>query len=211
MVFDFHNLQSGTTSINLLGFSTFQPEEHYDILSTDEIKRVESFRSISRRREFVATRVLKSSLFGQEQIEYNEQGAPFIKGHAYISISHSHHMVGIAVNEQHMVGLDLEPFRDNILSISPKFLSEREYEVFDTNSKREVTRIWSAKEALYKLAGRKKVIFKNDLIISKDGDHWTGRIMNPDHELLVNLDIFERDETIVSVNATAVERIETHP
>ena len=72
-----------------------------------------------------------------------------------------------------------------------------------------MTRVWSAKEALYKLAGRKKIIFKEELILSKSSSGmWLGKIVNPDHTLSVQLDIFDHNGTVISINNSKVERIE---
>jgi hypothetical protein len=70
-----------------------------------------------------------------------------------------------------------------------------------------VTQLWSAKEALYKLAGRKEILFIEELLISKTLDGAIkGTIINPDHELYVKLDIFEFNGMFITINTEAVER-----
>jgi phosphopantetheinyl transferase len=108
-----------------------------------------------------------------------------------------------------MVGLDLETPRENILDIVPKFLAPIERYSFDFTDKLEMTRVWSVKEALYKLAGRKKIIFKEELLLTKStSGNWQGKIINPNHTLSVQLDIFDHQGTVVSINNCEVERIQ---
>ncbi len=192
-----------------MGYDDFEPDEYTDHLSDVEHNRYLTFGHLRRKREFIATRILRKRILGNESIEYNSIGAPYIEGIGFISISHSSYLVGLAFNKEYMVGLDLETPRENILDIAQKFLAPIEYGTFDSNNKLEMTQVWSAKEALYKLAGRKKIIFKEELILSKsNAGRWQGKIINPDHMLSVQLDIFDHQGTVVSVNSHKVERIE---
>jgi len=199
--FSFDVLHRGETLLYLCSYGTFDPLNYLDFLSDEEKARLLSFKHINRRREFTVTRILRHSIFGFKEICYDELGAPFVEGSGFISISHCKELVGIALNNEHKVGLDLETPRINIHSLQHKFLSKEELETFDISDQLEVTKIWSAKEALYKLAGRKKIIFKEELLLSKqDNGNWQGQIVNNDHDLFVNLDIFEFKRNIVSIN-----------
>ncbi len=206
--FNFWEISSGSTQIHLMGYGDFEPDSYIEHLSEIEVERVKTFRHVKRRREFIATRILRKRVLGNQKIQYNSIGAPFIEEVGYISISHSSNLVGLAFNKHHMVGLDLETPRENILDIVPKFLSTVERYSFDSQNKLEMTRVWSAKEALYKLAGRKKIIFKEELFLSKsESGQWLGKIINPDHTLSVQLDIFDHQGTVVSINNCEIERI----
>lgn len=209
--FNFWKLSSGSTEIHLMNYADFDPDNYTDHLTSIEHERYLTFTHIRRKREFIATRILRQQIFGFEHIHYSAIGAPYISNHGFLSISHSDHLVGIAFNADYLVGLDLETPRENILDIVPKFLSDQERTCFDYLNKLEMTRVWSAKEALYKLAGRKKIIFKKELLLSKDeNEKWKGRIVNPDHDILVELDIFDHRGTVVSINSIEIERIEQH-
>lgn len=202
-------IKSGSTDIHLLRFEPFDPISEINKLTRDELERLNTFNSESRRMEFVATRILRHQVFGFEHIHYDTHGAPFIEGEGYISISHTHRYVGIAMNKEHTVGLDLETHRSTIANVQHKFLNDHEKNVFNIASYLEVTKIWSAKEALYKLAGRKKIIFKTELLLDKVNDQWKGKIINPDEIISVDLDIFDKDNTIISINNGPI-RIEKH-
>ncbi|GAB5418354.1 MAG: hypothetical protein Crog4KO_15420 [Crocinitomicaceae bacterium] len=209
---DFHRGQiiKGNTRIHTLQYSEFNPEAYLHVLTPEELERYKGFRHIKRQREFIATRSLRHTLYGFEHIHYTAEGAPFIQKDTYISISHSKNLIAIAENHEFPIGLDLEAVRHDIQRVMHKFLSDDELELFDCNDPSLVTSIWSAKETLYKLAGRKQIIFIDELQITKDGDQWKGRIKNPGHDLLVNLDIFEIDGIIFTLNTSKVEYIERH-
>ncbi len=203
--FTFEEIHLNQTTIFLCRFDDFNTDIYLDYLSTVEIDKLKTFKSESRKKEFIASRILRHRILGFKTIHYSQHGAPYIKGKGFISISHCKNWAGIALNEEFSVGLDLEPPRENIFELSHKFLSDNERIKFDIHSKLEVTKIWSAKEALYKLAGRKKIIFKTELLLDKDlNGNWSGRIMNPDSILSVNLNIFEHKEIIVSINKSKI-------
>ncbi len=203
--FTFEEIQLNQTTLFLCRFDNFAPAPYLNYLSKEEVVKLSSFKSISRKREFITSRILRHRILGFQTIHYTEHGAPYTKGKGFISISHCKNWVGIAVNENYSIGLDLEPPRENIFALSYKFLSDNELLKFDIRSKLEVTKIWSAKEALYKLAGRKKIIFKTELLLDKDSNHkWSGRIINPDSILSVNLNIFEHKGIIVSINSSKI-------
>ncbi len=203
--FRFFEIDLGETNLHLCAYDEFEPTDFTEYLTEEENARMLSFGSISRRREFVAARILRHRIFGFQHIHYDKNGAPYIKGTGFISISHSRNMVGLAINPNYKIGLDLESPRDNVLDIMPKFISKDEPLFFDTANPSVVTKIWSAKEALYKLAGRKKIHFKTELLLSvdKNGD-WLGRIVNPENDILVKLNIFEHEGTVISINKAPV-------
>lgn len=206
-IFKRDEIQIGATCIHTVTYPDFIPEEYLHVLTEVELERYQSFSHIKRQREFIATRALRHELYGYEHIHYTPEGAPFIDKDTYISISHSGKVVAIAENHSFPVGLDLELIRPDIQRLMHKFLSEDELNSFDCSDSELVTSIWSAKETLYKLAGRKQILFSDELLISRENNQWKGRIVNPGHDLLVNLDIFEREGIIYTLNSSRVEYV----
>jgi 4'-phosphopantetheinyl transferase len=195
----------GETCIYFMHYADFDPADHLHHLTAQELERYHTFHHLKRRREFVATRILRHAVFGFEHIHYNAFGAPYITGAGFISISHAENLIGIAANPGYALGLDLELVQEKALRLKSKFLNAHEYAEFDTTDAREMTRCWSAKETLYKLAGRKKILFKEELHLYKDTPaFWKGEIINPTEKLLVNLHIFDYEAYIVSFNASAI-------
>ena len=203
--FTFDEIKNGETTIYLCIYEDFNPKSFINHLTELEIQKLFSFKHINRQREFVATRLLRHRVFCYTHIHYDSVGAPFIEDVGYISISHSKNLIGLAVNEQYKIGLDLEDHRSSVLSVMHKFLSDEEKEVFDTSDPREIIKVWSAKEAMYKLAGRKAIHFKSELLLDKrDNNNWRGVILNHDHKLFVKLNIFEYNSTVVSINSEPI-------
>ncbi len=183
-------------------YKAFIPSDYLDNLTDQERERYFSFNNINRQCEFVATRILRHRLFGFEHIHYDEHGAPYIENEGFISISHAPGVVGIALCKDFKIGLDLEPKRNKAKKLFPKFLSKNEIEELDVESEDEMTTAWSLKEVLYKLAGRKKIIFKTDLLIEKVApNHWSGTIINPDEKIKVELTTFVRNDLIICVSS----------
>lgn len=205
MQFKQETLQIESVSIHLLYYDTFDPGNYLDHLTEQEKERYFSFTHIKRKMEFVATRFLRHRLFGFTHIHYNEVGAPYIENEGYISISHAKGVVGIAFSKEFTVGLDLEKIDTRMVKLSPKFLSKLESETLDTSSPVEMTKVWSGKEALYKIAGRKGIIFSTELHLSPLGENlWSGRIYHGKIAVHTEISIFTIEDLVVSVNTNAL-------
>lgn len=85
---------------------------------------------------------------------------------ADISISHSGQLATLYISEAGPCGIDLEMVGDKVLRIEGKFCSDEERDCLDRVAHRESLHlIWGAKEALYKLYGKKEVDFRSQLFI----------------------------------------------
>lgn len=208
MNFQTEHINVGLSDLYLMTYGDFVPSDFFEQLTPDELERMYKFSSLKRQREFVATRVLRHQLFGFEHIHYDQHGAPFIPNQGYLSISHGNQLVGIAINKVHRIGFDIEPIRKKIVELRDKFLAPTEHMIFDCKDPRVLTKIWSAKESMYKLAGRKKIHFKTELLLSEDVDaNWLGLIDNHEHVLRVKLAIFDREDYVISINSEEPERL----
>jgi 4'-phosphopantetheinyl transferase len=208
MPFTQDQIQIKGVELHLLRYVDFDPFTYLDQLTEIEKDRFFTFRHISRKREFVATRILRHRIFGFQHIHYDTNGAPYINGEGYISISHADSIVGIALCRDFKIGLDLETIREKAAYLSSKFLSDEEKTMFDQSNTIEMTKVWSAKEVLYKLAGRKEILFKSQLLLSKiDNENYEGTVVNPDHHLKMNVHSSIWNHTVISVNTSACEKI----
>lgn len=196
----------GTTEIHLIHFAEFEPTHFFHLISEQEQERLDSFHHVQRKREFVATRILKHDLFGYKEIEYESHGAPFIKNEGYISISHSRNCCGIAINENYKIGFDIEKKSSKAQKLHSKFIALEEAQFLDTSDELLMTKAWSCKEALYKLSGRKQLIFKTDLrLLGRQNNDWKCEIMNPSEKISVELQTFEQNDRILTINTGAIE------
>lgn len=207
MPFNQDLIHLNNSEIHLLYYNEYDPYTYLDQLTEAEKERYFTFFHIKRKREFVATRILRHRLFGFEHIHYDPHGAPYIENEGYISISHAEGVVGIAFCKDYKIGLDLETVRDKASILSSKFLNEQEKKQFNSEDPFEMTRIWSIKEVLYKLAGRKEIIFKTDLLVDADQeDQFIGTIINPDHILKMKIRSFKVKDLVISLNISACEK-----
>ncbi|WP_107040304.1 4'-phosphopantetheinyl transferase family protein [Brumimicrobium mesophilum] len=207
-MFHTEKINYGPVSVFLLYYDDFVTEEHLHNLLPSEHKKLESLNHSSRRREYVATRVLRTMHFGNEPILYSEIGAPYVEGEGFISISHANHVVGMAYCETFQVGLDLEPINEKVMRVKHKFLSAEEERLTNTSSVEEMIKVWSGKEALYKLAGRKKIIFAESLLLTRINEQkWKGRIYFPDNKKEVELILDVKDNFVISINPSPVYEV----
>ena len=177
-----------------------------DKLTDIEKERYFSFSNAYRRQEFVATRLLRHDIFGHQHIHYDAVGAPLIEGEGFISISHSKNIVGIAICSDFKVGLDVEAIRSKMNAIKHKFVSTEEFESLDCDSEQILTMIWTGKESLYKVSGTKSINFRTELFLNRmDTNKWIGRIEMNNLNLKTELNIFEYENCIISINTAACE------
>jgi 4'-phosphopantetheinyl transferase EntD len=98
----------------------------------------------------------------------DENGKPFLMNYPDVSIAISHiktHVATVvALQKDVVVGIDLEQISDKIVKIAPRVLHPKELDYARQNAV-QLTIIWSAKETLYKLQGRKGITFHSQLFI----------------------------------------------
>lgn len=201
----FEKIILGDVSLHFLRLDQLVLPPASTFLLPEEQVLCKSFKSANRKKEFLATRFLRTQLFGLKPIQYSAIGAPTIEGKHHISISHCKEQVGMACCTHFPIGLDMEPIDEKVLRVKQKFLSKREENNLQTQSAVEMTKVWSGKEALYKLAGRKRIIFSDHLFLHKKNENqWHGELNFPESHREVELAIKNYSGTIVSVNVSAV-------
>ncbi len=139
------------------------------LLDQEEKKKYKSFKSTSRKLEFLSVRALLSELIGPEaKIVYNKNNKPFLKdGSRFISISHSYKLTAILLSTNEKVGIDLEYMSSNIATLAFKFLNRKERVAKETEERRYHLYIhWCAKEALYKICDKDGINIKKDITIA---------------------------------------------
>jgi len=79
------------------------------------------------------------------------------------------------------VGIDIEKPRHQIFKVIGRLCSKEELDWVAEDIDR-ATILWSAKEALYKLYGKRKVDFKENLTLTEKPEGLIGKIKMPDYE-----------------------------
>jgi phosphopantetheinyl transferase len=211
MPFTQEKIQLKEIEIHLLHYESFHSIDYLDQLTEVEKERYFSFQHEHRKQEFVATRVLRHRIFGFEHIHYNELGAPYIKGEGFISISHTKGTIGIAFCKKFQIGLDLEQISSKAVRIAPKFLNDKEKDWLDIHSEEISTKAWSAKETLYKIAGRKKIDFKKELhLLPSEKSFCIGSIVHNGIIQSAEIHTFVLNNLVISINESPLKH-EGHP
>ena len=154
----------------------WQISESIDTLKTNLIATPlewDEFMNIShpqKQAEWLAGRLALQTLIHQQGIVYegtykDEAGKPHLIHHkGYISITNTNKYVAAVFHTLKLVGIDMEKMSDKLIRISHKFLSESELSYAKDNVE-ILAAYWCAKEAIYKLQGKKKVSFKDHIHI----------------------------------------------
>ena len=147
---------------NNCNISIWKTTESLDALKKEsDISNISSFKSEKRKKEVLSKNLLLNEMVPDAELSYNNFGAPQINTSYNISISHSKNLIAIGVSK-HNIGIDIEEISEKALSLSPRFICERN---LNNLTKEEATLLWSCKEAIYKWYQKGSVNFKSDIYI----------------------------------------------
>lgn len=136
-------------------------------LSEMELERWKSFRSESRKREWLTVRIVLNILLphlNSGSINYDKNGKPHLIGESSISISHSHGFIAVMTSAVKKTGIDIEQIHPRIESLSKKFISNEEKKIItDKYQLEQMHIIWGAKEVLYKIHSIGQIDFIKDI------------------------------------------------
>lgn len=109
---------------------------------------------VKRQREKAVERLLLCHALGQPvTLSHSPQGAPVVDGHEdlNISITHTMHLVALALNASAVIGLDAElADRRQVLRVRDKFLNASEQQFIAPDNQTAHIIAWTAKEAIIK-------------------------------------------------------------
>lgn len=93
---------------------------------------------------------------------HHPSGAPYIYGDSRsISVSHCRSHAAIALSNTHIVGIDIENWREQLVRVAPRILSAEELTIYASPGL--LLRSWTLKEALYKAALSSGIDFRKDI------------------------------------------------
>ena len=161
---------SGNAQIGLWQITETE-EELLQLTHSEQIaQEVGQFKSGLRRCEFLASRLLvlqmlQKAYLPSALLRKDAFGKPFLHESPHsLSLSHTTGMAAAILSEAPATGLDLEPVKPAILRIKQKFLSSAEQENVQENAQL-ATLYWSIKETIYKLHGKRKLLFKEHMLV----------------------------------------------
>ena len=157
--------------------------------------------------EWLACRVALKTLVEQRGRTYtclwkDEFGKPHLcdlPGH--LSLSHTPGWATAVWHQTRPVGLDVEPIREQFTRVVPRVLSPSE--IVDANGQSDRLAVyWCAKEALYKLYGKRQLTFREHLHVDPfptGATHLTGHVRLHDHEETLSLHCLHVEPGLVIV------------
>jgi phosphopantetheinyl transferase len=124
--------------------------------------RVEASKNIMhpvKRTQHLAARLLLQEMQPEvdvNSIEYAANGKPYLVNESvHFSVSHCNGFAACVISEEGPVGIDIELIQDRIKKVAPKFLHHSELEKINTLNEeaqiKEMSFVWAAKEAMYKM------------------------------------------------------------
>ncbi len=154
-------------------------------------KKFEKISNVSARELSISAYYLLSKLLEEynanlDALNFTENGKPILNNGLYVSLSHSGEYVCAAVSKS-PVGIDIEEIRDFDLKILDRFFTKKEKRyILKRNTNERFFTIWTFKEAIIKLQGKKlanikeikpliflnRIFYKNYKIISKTSENY---------------------------------------
>lgn len=166
------------------------------LITAEDVASASRFQNERRRNEHLAwRRVVRRELGRKISIGYNEVGAPVVDiPDTYISVAHGAGCVAVAISDRR-VGVDIERTDRDFGSVSSRYMTLAEQQL--SADERWAAVVWTAKEALYKLYGRRGVELREELQIESynaDTHQLKARMIG---EACATVDIEFRGEQIV--------------
>jgi phosphopantetheinyl transferase len=167
------------------------------ILTENSQNRLNSMKSNLHQKGFLSIRhLLKEVNLTDADLIYDEFGKPHLFDGRFISITHSFNFTAIIYSTETEVGIDIEKQREKILKIAHKFTPFEEYKTIANVDAliSKLTIVWGAKESLYKIYGKKKLLFLHHIYINdfKFVDKkTTGEIRFDDEEASYTIEFLE--------------------
>lgn len=136
------------------------------VLKEKHQKRLNGMLSEQHRKGFLSVRkLLQIAGYEDFDLTYDTNGKPHLADGKNISITHSYEFSAIIISSKN-VGIDLEMKREKIIKIANKFIdSEFHFLDHQNNYIEQLSVIWGAKEALYKMCNSRSLSFKQDMHI----------------------------------------------
>lgn len=133
-------------------------------LNNSSQNRVDSMKSVSHQKGFLAVRMLLQHIgYTDFDLYYDAFGKPHLTDGKCISISHSHTFSAIAISDQ-PIGLDVEQVKEKILKIASRFMDVSHLENLSEIDKRiKATVIWGIKESIFKIKNIEGISFRNHI------------------------------------------------
>ena len=132
------------------------------LIAAEDVASAMRFQNEKRRREHLAwRRIVRRELGAKVHIDYNDVGAPVVDADGrWISVAHGGESVAVAIADC-PVGIDIESVTRDFDRVAPRYMTEAEQSL--AADENWACFVWCAKEAMYKLYGRRGVELRGEL------------------------------------------------
>ena len=134
------------------------------LIAAEDVASAMRFQNEKRRREHLAwRRIVRRELGAKVHIEYNDVGAPQVDAAGkFISVAHGGESVAVAIADE-PVGVDIESLDRDFDRAKERYMSVEELALSDDS--RWACYVWCAKEAIYKLCGKRGLELREELLL----------------------------------------------
>ena len=151
-------------------------------LSKQEEKIFSCMKSPARKQQWLSYRLILPYLVTPKEmssINYDEFGKPYLNnGVRHISVSHSGKFSALIASTKHSVGIDIEKIQPKILNLAERFMNSHELDQISSKHEMEsLYLVWTSKEAIYKLYGKKNISFKENITIFPFDFYGSGTVL----------------------------------
>ena len=171
------------------------------LIVAEDVASASRFQREARRAEHLSwRRIVRRELGREVTIGYNDVGAPIVDSpNIYISIAHAkERMVAVAIADRR-VGVDIEAMDRDFERVASRYMSAEERML--SADEAWYAMVWCAKEAMYKLRGRRGIDLMEDMhVVSYDAT--LGKAIGMVDGCRVCLDVKIIDNSYVVVVAT---------
>ena len=132
------------------------------LIAAEDVASAMRFQNEKRRREHLAwRRIVRRELGAKVHIDYNDVGAPVVDAdNWWISVAHGGDSVAVAIADR-PVGVDIESLSRDFDRVAQRYMTAEEIALSD--DAHWACYVWCAKEAMYKLYGRRGIELRGEL------------------------------------------------
>lgn len=164
-------------------------------------QKYKTLKTKAHKKQFLATQqLLQLAGLNSYYLYYNKNGKPFLKTDLHIAISHSYNYAIIALSKKN-IGIDIERKQAKLQRIATKFIGSEKVFI-SANNLDYLTKIWTAKEAIYKLKDHKGLSFKENIHLkpfSVEDKHTLATVQLLDKEESVKIYYFNFENSILAL------------
>ena len=172
-------------------------------LNSDDYQIFLSRKANHMKRQFLASRKLISLVDPDLRVSYKDD-MPFLSNNRNISISHSDNLVTILISLNKGIGIDVERINNKVNSIKSKFLNQKEINYLNGyEESRNLTRAWTAKEAIYKALRKPGIIFSENIVLEEFNNESTtgiGKFISTNQEKKFKLYFYDLDNYCLTIS-----------